>query len=159
MQVIEKKRAIPARTILEKVWIAFDGTEFDSCDSCLDYERNLQLKNTNVYKQRIENIPNFCGGYPVTLFFIQSQDDWETVMLIKSVHRLSSASDTFERCGPGWYMHYWAADGSVHGIDHINSLSKYMSDLEERWAQWKQNLFKKIGCVTDPNEAGQKEQA
>lgn len=55
-------------------------------------------------------------------------------------------------------MHYWVADGSVYGIDHINSLSKYMSDLEEQWAQWKQNLFEKIGCVTGSDEAEQKEQ-
>lgn len=145
MRFVEKKLTVPAKTLRKMVWVAFDGTEFDSYEECSDYERNTKLKSTGVFEQKIENIHEFCKGYLATLFFIQSQEDYNTMMEIKSMHHLSDTSDTFEQCGPGWYMHHWEDNGSIHGIDFINSLSKYISNLEERWWQWKYDVAQKTG--------------
>lgn len=39
MKTIEKERIVPSRTVKDAIYVAEDGTEFDSYDRCACYEK------------------------------------------------------------------------------------------------------------------------
>ena len=144
MHVVERKRVIPAQTFIEKIWVASDGNEFTAEDACIKHEKWLQARSVPVFTSRIENVRDFYNDYVNTLFFIQSQDDYDFVLNLKSVKTLAAESDLFDDYGPGWYMHHWEDDGSIYGVDYINNLAKYVSHIDKDFKQWRRDISERI---------------
>ena len=77
MRVEEREITIPAKTYIEKVYVASDGKYFTSEDSCLWYEKDLKNKQHPVYINAIENIYTYNDDYVATLYYFSNEEDYK----------------------------------------------------------------------------------
>lgn len=138
MQIIEEEITIPARTEKRKKYIASDGTEFTLREICERYEERKEIEANDVWRYRICNIEDFYDENKTTLFFIQSQKDYDFVLKSQSPHSaLSSWSDKFEDFGIGWYMYRWDDNGTINGINTMKNINNYMAAIAKDFDDWK----------------------
>lgn len=145
MQIIEEEVTIPARTEKRKKYVAFDGVEFMSQEGCELHEERKKIELNDVWRYRINNIDDFYDENTTTLFFVQSQEDYDFVLKSQSPRSaLTSWSDKFEDFGVGWYMYRWDDNGTVNGINTMRNVSNYMAVIEKDFDDWKLKIALKI---------------
>ena len=64
MKVVEKECYVPAKTYIDKTYVASDGKEFRLESDCLRYEKQLAIDNHPMYKTAIRNIDTFSVSVP-----------------------------------------------------------------------------------------------
>lgn len=145
MQIIEEEITIPARTEKMKKYVASDGTEFTCRETCELYEERKEIESNDVWRYRISNIDDFYDESNTTLFFIQSQADYDFVLNSQGPQcGLSSGSNKFEDFGVGWYMYQWIDDGSIHGLNTMRKLDNYITSITKDLEDWKLKIALKI---------------
>lgn len=142
MKIEIRERTIPAKTIEEKVYIAYDGTEFNNQYSCLNHEMMLPIVNRPVIKNRIENAWNF-DGYAAEMYYIQDEKDLEAIYSFKKATP-GAIDSNYEKYGPGWYIFYeMGGDGYNTYLENYEaSLKEYQNNLEST-IEHNQDLIKK----------------
>ena len=81
-------------------YIAEDGKEFDTKFRCEEYEASLPIKNRKVVDTAITNLEDFYSENEMTLYNIEDEDDWKT--LVTKVWR--NRQNRKDYPGPGKYF-------------------------------------------------------
>lgn len=152
MRIEEKEVIIPAKTYIERKYIASDGTEFVSENSCLSYEKNLEIKKHPVYASAIENIYTFDEEYRATLYYFSNEEDYKFFLNSKNLKenkvdmyncRHNLVSD-FEDYGAGWYICWNYSWGDYSDTYYIRNHNNYINEFEKEWQCYKDSLKKVI---------------
>lgn len=77
MKIVEKECYVPARTYIDKKYVASDGKEFIHEIDCLEHEKYLAIKSHPIYTTAIKGVDLFEEGYGATLYYLSSQEDYE----------------------------------------------------------------------------------
>ena len=75
MKIVEKECYVPARTYIDKKYVASDGKEFICEIDCLEHERYLAIKSHPIYTTAIKDVDLFEEGYGATLYYLSSQEE------------------------------------------------------------------------------------
>ena len=150
MRIEEKEITIPAKTYIERKYIASDGTEFTSEDSCLWYEKNLEINQHPVYVNAIENVYTYDEDYVATLFYFSNEEDYKFFLNSKGFsikrdykynHKLES---DFKNYGAGWYICWSYSWGDFCDTYYIRNYNNYIKKKKKEWQCYKNKLKKVI---------------
>lgn len=137
MKVVEKKCHIPAKTYIDKKYIALDGKEFISENDCLRYEKQLAIESHPIYTTAIKNVDLFEEGYIATLYYLSSKEDYEFFIETQDINRKYCFNSDFDECGAGWYI-YWCEDGGDYPDEHfLKNYDAYERRIESDWGKYK----------------------
>ena len=151
MKVVEKKCHIPAKTYIDKTYIASDGKEFGSKNDCLRYEKQLAIESHPIYTTSIKNVYLFKEDYMATLYYLPSQEDYEFFIETQDLNREYYFNSDFDEYGAGWYI-YWCEDDDDYPDEHFlknydayesrieSDLEKYKSYMRSRMSE-QSNIF------------------
>lgn len=140
MKVVEKECHVPAKTFIQKTYIASDGKEFHLESECLNYEKRLAIQNHLIYKSAVERADTFYEGYGAKLFYLSSKEDFEFFKETQGFTTKYYFHSNFDEYGPGWYI-YWAEHGGDYPDDHyLKNYNVYIKDIEEYLEEYKLNL-------------------
>ena len=148
MRIEEREITIPAKTYIEKVYIASDGKHFTSEDSCLWYEKDLKNKQHPVYINAIENIYTYNDDYVATLYYFSNEEDYKFFLNSKNFktdrvdkygcpHKLES---DFSVYGAGWYICWTYSWGDYSDTYYIKNYNNYINEIEKEWQYYKNGL-------------------
>ena len=144
MKIVEKEYCIPAKTVITTIYVASDGKEFISEYDCMQYEKQLEIKNHPTYKSMIENVSTFEDEHYGTLHYISSQEDYEYFKETKGIKNNYRFDSNFDEYGAGWYL-YWTEDGGDYPDDkYLKNYDAYESDVESRWNEYKKYMRHKM---------------
>ena len=144
MRVETRDVVVPEHKTYERVYIASDGKEFNSEEACERHEFLVWRDSSPIWQRRIENVYDFTGSERMTLFYVDSQDDYDFIIRAVESKNLSKYSDKFSEYGRGWYMYWWSNDGTSYGTDYIQKLDNYIATLSRDLDDWKMNVTMKI---------------
>lgn len=152
MRIEEKEIIIPAKTYIERKYIASDGKYFTSEDSCLSYEKNLEIKKHPVYANAIKDIYTYNEDYVATLYYFSNEEDYKFFLNSKNLkankvdkygcpHKLES---DFEDYGAGWYICWSYSWGDYCDTYYIRNYNNYINEIEKEWQCYKDRLKEAI---------------
>lgn len=140
MQVIEKECHVPARTYIDKKYVASDGKEFIFESDCLKYEKQLEIEKHPVYTSAIRRVCLFEEGYGATLYYLSSQEDYEFFIETQGFDKKYYFQSDFDEYGAGWYL-YWCEDGGDYPDDHyLKNYDAYEKQIESDWEEYKSDM-------------------
>lgn len=143
MKVIEKEVCIPAKTYVDRTYIATDRTEFSTKQSCLDYEKRLAIQSHPVYASCIKDIIDFTGDWEGRLYYISSLEDHDFFMKTQGFNEFYFNSD-FNQHGAGWYIFYIVDGGDYDDVAYLENYNVYINKVESSLQYYKKNIEKKI---------------
>ena len=85
MKVVEKERYIPARTYIDKTYVALDGKVFNQESDCLRYEKQLETEKHPVFASAINNAYVYDDGRSAVLYYFSSQEDYDFFIKAKNL--------------------------------------------------------------------------
>lgn len=124
MKIETRTRTIPAKTVTETVYVAYDGAEFNNKYSCLNHETELPIKNSPVIKNRIESAWSL-DGYNAEMYYIQDKKDIEAIYSFKKITP-NTIDSNYDAYGPGWYIFY-----EMDGDGYNTYLENYEAQVKE----------------------------
>lgn len=124
MKIETRTKTIPAKTVTETVYVAYDGTEFNNKYSCLNHEMELPIKNRPVIKNRIEGAWSF-EGYKAEMYYIQDEKDIEAIYSFKKITP-NTIDSNYDEYGAGWYIFY-----EMDGDGYNTYLENYEAQVKE----------------------------
>lgn len=136
MKVVEKEYHIPAKTYIDKIYIASDGKEFGSKNDCLRYEKQLAIESHPIYTTAIKNVNLFEEECMATLYYLSSKEDYEFFIETQDLNRKYYFNSDFDEYGAGWYI-YWCEDGDEHFLKNYDA---YESRIESDWEKYKSHM-------------------
>lgn len=140
MKVVEKECHVPARTYIDKKYVASDGKEFIFESDCLRYEKQLEIEKHPVYTSAIRSVYLFEEGYGATLYYLSSQEDYEFFIETQGFDKKYYFQSDFDEYGAGWYL-YWCEDGGDYPDDHyLKNYDAYEKRIESDWEEYKSDM-------------------
>lgn len=140
MKVVEKECYVPARTYIDKKYVASDGKEFIFESDCLRYEKQLEIERHPIYTSAIKRVCLFEEGYGATLYYLSSQEDYEFFIETQGFDKKYYFNSDFEEYGAGWYL-YWCEDGGDYPDDHyLKNYEAYEKRIESDWEEYKSDM-------------------
>ena len=137
MKVVEKECHVPARTYIDKTYVASDGKEFRLESDCLRYEKRLAIESHPIYTTAIKGACLFKEGYGATLYYLSSNEDYEFFVETQGFDKKHYFHSDFEEYGAGWYI-YWCEDGGDYPDDHyLKNYDVYENRIESDWKEYK----------------------
>lgn len=137
MKVVEKECYVPARTYVDKTYVASDGKEFRLESDCLRYEKRLAIESHPIYTTAIKGACLFEEGYGATLYYLSSNEDYEFFVETQGFDKKYYFHSDFEEYGAGWYI-YWCEDGGDYQDDHyLKNYDVYENRIESDWKEYK----------------------
>ena len=140
MKVVEKERYVPARTCIDKIYVASDGKEFYFKDDCLSHEKRLAIESHPIYTSAIQDVSKFYGE-DVILYYLSNKEDYE---FFKEIQGIDSDeyhfNSDFDKYGEGWYL-YWVEDGGDY-LDYtfLENYNAYEKEMELSWEKYKSDM-------------------
>lgn len=145
MRVVEKECHVPARTYIDKRYVASDGKEFIFESDCLKYEKQLEIKNHPIYKTAIKRVWLFEEGYGATLYYLSSKEDYEFFIETQGFCKKHHFESDFDEYGVGWYI-YWCEDGGDCPDNHyLKNYEVYERRIETDWEEYKSDMRSRMG--------------
>lgn len=142
MKVIEKECHVPAKTYIDKTYVAFDGTEFCQEKDCLKYENTLKIKNHPIYTTAIRDVDKFYDGNVAALYYISSKDDYDFFKESQDidVEKEHYFISDFNKYGAGWYLYY--IEDECYGPDYkyLKNYDAYEKMLESELEEYKTRM-------------------
>lgn len=146
---------VERRTVKRVVFIASDGTEFNTKLECCKYEKNLQREECERIIEKIPTIPDtFPGGddfYTRQFYFVRNC--FEMDALTRFLFCDDAAANEFvPEKYPTWVLCIWDDDG-YGGIDdadgYLSEIESYVAGTKERLhnltpLEYRLDTFKKI---------------
>ena len=141
MKVVEKERYVPARTCIDKIYIASDGKEFRFKDDCLSHEKQLAIENHPVYTSAIKDVSKFFDGDDITLYYLSNKEDYEFFKETQGIDSDEYHFDSdFDEYGAGWYF-YWIEDGGDYqDYMFLRNYNIYEKQMELAWELYKSDM-------------------
>lgn len=140
MRVVEKECYVPARTYIDKKYVASDGKEFIFESDCLRYEKQLEIEKHPVYTSAIRHVCLFEEGYGATLYYLSNQEDYEFFIETQGFDEKYYLQSDFDEYGAGWYL-YWCEDGGDYLDDHyLKNYNAYEKRIESDWEEYKSDM-------------------
>ena len=145
MKVVEKECHVPARTYIDKKYVASDGKEFIFESDCLRYEKRLEIESHPIYTTAIRRVCLFEEGYGATLYYLSSKEDYEFFIETQGFDRKYYFRSDFDEYGAGWYI-YWCEDGGDYPDDHyLKNYDAYEKRIETDWEEYKYDMRSRMG--------------
>lgn len=140
MKVVEKECYIPAKTYIDKKYVALDGKEFNFESDCLRYEKQLEIEKHSIFTSAISGVYLFEEGYGATLFYFSGQEDYEFFVKTQGFDKEYYFQSDFDEYGAGWYL-YWCEDGGDSSDDHyLKNYDAYEKQIESNWEEYKSEM-------------------
>lgn len=140
MKIVEEEHYIPARTYIDKKYVASDGRRFISESDCLRYEKQVEIEKHPIYATAIKGVCLFEEGYGATLYYISSQEDYEFFIETQGFDGKYYFYSDFDEYGAGWYL-YWCEDGGDCPDDYyLNYYDAYEKQIDSDWEEYKSNM-------------------
>lgn len=149
MQIKKRERFIP---YTETYYIAQDGKEFRTAESCLSYERDLENSKHPVMQSMIPNLEEFENGYDASLFYIR--DKLDLIYLNQKIHMIVPFDcpekcnklrckryhycpfTDFDKYGPGWYLCWVIPGGDSEDTYRLRNLEGYIQSMKISLSTW-----------------------
>ena len=152
MRIEEREVTIPAKTYIERKYIASDGKCFTSDDRCLQYEKILEINQHPVYVNAIKNIYNYNEDEMATLYYFSNEEDYKFFLNSQNLkvdrvdkygcrHKLES---DFVKYGAGWYICWSYSWGDYSDTYYIRNYNNYINEIEKQYQCYKDGLKKVI---------------
>lgn len=139
MKVVEKECYVPARTYIDKKYVASDGKEFTFESDCLRYEKQLKIESHPIYASAIKHVYLFEEGCYATLYYLSSQEDYEFFVETQDFNKYYFDSD-FDEYGSGWYL-CWCEDGGDYPDNHyLQNYNAYEKRIDLCWQKYKSDI-------------------
>ena len=120
-----------------KIYIAEDGTVFNSEKECLKHERILAMSKRPA--SLLETMPfrNLNDDGDIRLYYISSKKDYEYLLTVNEIRSTSvNLYSDFDRHGEGWYM-FWIEDGGDYYDSYcLYNYSHYIEEVEKNLHEW-----------------------
>lgn len=143
MKVIEKECYIPAKTYIDKTYVALDGKVFSQESDCLRYEKQLEIDKHRVFASAINNAYLFDEGYGAILYYFSDQEDYNFFVETKNIPKIYFHSD-FNEHGVGWYL-FWCEDGGDYADDYyLKNYDAYEKEIDSDWEEYKSDMRKRM---------------
>lgn len=140
MKVVEKECYVPARTYIDKTYIASDGKEFRFESDCLIYEQRLAIESHPIYTTAIKDVCLFRSGHHATLYYLSSKEDYEFFIETQGFDRRYYFHSDFDEHGSGWYI-YWLEDGGeCPDYRYLKNYDVYEKRIESNWEKYKSDM-------------------
>ena len=144
MKVIEKERHVPARTYIDKTYVALDGKEFRLESDCSRYEKQLAIESHPIYTSAIKHVDLFGEGHDATLYYLSSQEDYEFFKETQGFKTEHYFHSNYNKYGAGWYL-YWCESGGDYPDDYyLENYDAYEKCIESDWEEYKSNMRSKM---------------
>lgn len=153
MKVTTEERYIPEKRYTITKYIASDDTEFYDEDSCLRYERQLEIDNHPVFKNCIIDILTFDNEYRGNLYYLSNEDDYEFLIKNLGLRHNDSINSDFYDYGQGWYL-YWCENGWDHPDYHyVLNYNAYVEEIKTELKEWEENIQNKMNKIDNVKHA------
>jgi hypothetical protein len=144
MKVVEKECYVPARTYIDKKYVASDGKEFIFESDCLKHEKRLEIESHPIYTSAIRHVWLFEEGYGATLYYLSNQEDYEFFIETQGFDKKYYFHSDFDKYGAGWYL-YWYEDGGDYPDDHyLKNYDAYEKQMDSDWEEYKADMRSKM---------------
>lgn len=144
MKVIEKECHIPARTYIDKIYVASDGKEFRSESDCSTYEKRLVIESHPIYTSAIVDVYLFEEGYGATLYYLSCQEDYEYFKETQGFKTERYFHSDFNKYGAGWYLCWCESGGDYLDDYYLKNYDAYEKHVELDWEEYKSNMRSKM---------------
>lgn len=145
MKIVEKECYVPARTYIDKKYVASDGKEFIREIDCLEHERYLAIKSHPIYTTAIKDVVLFEEGYGATLYYLSSQEDYEYFKETQGFKTEHYFHSNFNKYGAGWYL-YWSEYGGDYPDNYyLKNYDEYEKCIESSWKEYKFYMRSRMG--------------
>lgn len=140
MRIVEKECYIPAKTYIDKIYIASDDKEFSRENDCLRYEKRLEIESHPIYTSAIKNVCLFEEGYGATLYYLSNKEDYEFFIETQGFDKRYYFDSDFDEYGTGWYL-YWCEDGGDYPDEHhLMNYDVYEKQIDSDWKEYKSDM-------------------
>lgn len=142
MKVVEKECYVPARTYIDKKYVASDGKEFTFESDCLKYEERLVIENHPIYTTAIKNAETFYDSYRATLYYISSKEDYNFFKETQGVdvEKEYYFDSNFNKYGAGWYLYHIEDGGDYPDYKYLWNYDAYEKMIESELAEYKYRM-------------------
>ena len=145
MKIVEKECYIPARTYIDKKYVASDGKEFIREIDCLEHERYLAIKSHPIYTTAIKDVDLFEEGYGATLYYLSSQEDYEYFKETQGFKTEHYFHSNFNKYGAGWYLYWSECGGDYPDNYYLKNYDEYEKCIESSWKEYKFYMRSRMG--------------
>ena len=108
------------------VYVASDGTEFDTCVECERYERKLSLKGIEVVETAIP-CSDFEGEHYAMLYNVKNEEDWKILIERVWCHHQYNISEEFP--GPDVYYVIIYPNGDYPDEYEVHKAEEYLKNF------------------------------
>lgn len=108
------------------VYVASDGTEFETQFECEHYERELGFKGIEVIETAIP-CSDFEGEYHAMLYNVKNEEDWKILVERVWFHRQYNTTENFP--GPGVYYVITYPGGDYPDDYEVHNADEYLKDF------------------------------
>jgi hypothetical protein len=145
MKVVEKECYVPARTYIDKKYVASDGKEFIFESDCIEHEKYLAIKSHPIYTTAIKNVDLFEEGYGATLYYLSSQEDYEYFKETQGFKTEHYFYSNFNKYGAGWYLYWSECGGDYPDNYYLKNYDAYEKRIESDWEEYKSYMRNRMG--------------
>lgn len=144
MKVVEIEHYVPARTYIDKKYIASDGKEFNFESDCLKYEKQLAIENHPIYNSAVKGVCTFEEDYCASLYYISSQEDYEYFKETQGITTKYYFRSDFEKYGAGWYIFYVVDGGDYPDDKYLYNYDMYEKEIGARWEEYQSDMRERM---------------
>lgn len=147
MKVVEKECHVPARTYIDKKYVASDGKEFIFESDCLKYEECLAIESHPIYTTAIKDAETFWDSYRATLYYFSSKEDYDFFKKTQGidVEKEYYFDSNFNKYGAGWYLYHIEDGGDYPDYKYLRNYDAYEKMIESEWEEYKSHMRSLIG--------------
>ena len=142
MKVVEKECHVPARTYIDKKYVASDGREFIFESDCLRYEKQLEIERHTLYATAIKDAETFYDSYRATLYYISSKEDYDFFKETQGidVEKENYFDSNFNKYGAGWYLYHIEDGGDYPDDKYLLNYDAYEKMIESELEEYKSRM-------------------
>ena len=140
MKIVIEEHYVPEKRYTTTKYIASDGKEFSTEDSCLRHEEQLEVSKHPVFKNCITNVSTFDDEYCGSLYYIRDKNDYDFLINHNGISKRDKIYSDFEQYGEGWYLFWSEGGGDYYDVYNIYNYKVYVKELEDDLKQWQENI-------------------
>ena len=142
MKVVEKECHVPARTYIDKKYVASDGREFIFESDCLRYEKQLEIERHPIYATAIKDAETFYDSYRATLYYISSKEDYDFFKETQGidVEKEYYFDSNFNKYSAGWYLYHIEDGGDYPDYKYLWNYDAYEKMIESELEEYKSRM-------------------
>lgn len=141
MKKVIKTITIPEKSFDITLFVARDGMELNSEESCMAYEKELDLKEHWLFKNSIECC-TYYDEYNARLYYLENKEDFNFIVE-HCVHNKNLDTD-FDHFGEGWYIFWEDEMGDGPSFFNLLNYEKYVQNIEKELNTWKGKINAEI---------------